>query len=149
MVIETKIKIDNFTFFLYKKKEEQKTLDQISAIAEFNVYDNTPREYKKTFKSKEIVTFAGMYYRNILALEDIFDFIALNEAIKGFAGNRYTSSKKYKITDYITANMIDSKGLKILKLTINDQELLLDKLECSILSAKFSKIIQKCDLWLG
>jgi len=149
MIIETKIKIDDFTFFLYKKKVEQKTLDQISAIAEFNVYDNSPKKHKRAYKSKEITTFGGMFYLGILILKDIFDFIALNEAIKGFAGNRYTSSKKYKITDYITANMIDSKGLKMLKLTMNDQELLLDKLECSILSAKFSKIIQKCDLWLG
>jgi len=136
-------KIDDFTVITFKKTE--KLNDQI-AVAQ-SIKNDKPTSYKFENKTREFTVFYQLGYKGILLTENLFYFIALIEAIKGFSANRFSDEKTYTINNNITAKMVQKDNLRYLKLELSKYTLFLDKLECSILGAQLSKIVQRCEAW--
>lgn len=88
----------------------------------------------------------GKYYR---VINDIFDFIDLIELLKAFVSNKLELSKEYQISDSFTAKIAQIDGNIRFKIHFKNYtySLFLTKFECNSLSAKFSKILQRCEAW--
>ena len=138
-----KFNINDFTVITTKKTEQLQ--DQI--IAPQGTKNGKPINYKVEHKTREFTIFHQLGFKGVLVADDIFDFIALIEAIKGFSYNRFSDEKTYTINNNISAKMVQKDNLRYLKLELSKHTLFLDKLACSILSAQLSKIVQKCEVW--
>jgi len=124
-------------------------------IGDFRVYTSKKAEKTKEQKIKEFSVFNGLnflekkdkkYYR---VISDIFVFIDLIEILKAFNNNKLNTNKVYKIADSFTAETVQKNGEFYLKIYFKNYSysLFLDKFECSSLAAKFSKILQRCEVW--
>ncbi len=137
------IEIGNFKVITRKQIEQLN--EQI--IVPYEIRNDKPANYTVNYKTREFTIFHQLSYKDILITEDLFNFIALIEAIKGFAGNRFMDGKTYIINKNISVKMTQQNKQKYLNLKFLRYSLYLDKLECSILSSQLSKIIQKCEAW--
>lgn len=101
------------------------------------------------FKQVDIFNKQTEKYEEVTS--NVFTFIDLIEILKGFAGNKLTLNKNYKIDDSFTGKIMSNKNnipqvtLGIKFKTLPDM-LFFDKFECSSLAAKFSKIFQRCKI---
>jgi len=147
-----RFKIDNF---IVKTTTKIIELDE-KIIAPSKVsYGGKPEEYKIKNKTKEVIIFDSLFfleneeekYYNVIS--DIFVFIDLIEILKAFNGNKLNTEKEYALSDKFTAKIAQQKGEITLKIhfTNYSNSLYLDKFECSTLAAKFSKILQRCEVW--
>jgi len=130
------------------------TDEKIIAPIELDKYSSKAKMGWKQ-KTKEITVFDGLYFKEksdkeyYLVISDIFTFIDFIEILKAFNGNKLNTSKEYKISDKFTAKTTQKDGDMFLKIHFKNysNNLYLDKFECSSLAAKFSKIIQRCEVW--
>lgn len=146
-----KFKIGNFIVSTEKKTEELS--EQIAVPTDLK--NGRPSDYKWEFKTRDITVFSGLnflnegdgkYYR---VISDLFDFIDLIEILRAFSSNKLDTKKVYEINNSFTAKTAQKNDKVSLKIhfTNYSNSLFLDKFECSLLAAKFSKILQKCEPW--
>jgi len=83
-----------------------------------------------------------------IVLSNLFDMIDLIELLRAFSGNRLNTKREYNINNKFTAKIAQKNGDITLKIHFNkfSNSLYLDKFDCSSLAAKFSKVIQKCEI---
>ena len=140
-------------FRVYTDKETEQLNEQIAVPT--SLKSGKPSEYKWQHKKREITVFSwlnllekkdGKHYR---VISDLFDFIDLIELLKSFTSNKLDTDKEYKIKDLFTAKTAQKNSKMSLKIHFKNYSysLYLDKFECSSLAAKFSKILQRCEVW--
>jgi len=142
-----------FNDFIVQTESKIIELDeQIIAPISIDSYSSKPKMGWK-YKTKEITIFKLCAIKNneqyYAVIFDIFIFIDFIEILKAFSGNKLNTSKEYHISNKFTARTAQKDGDMYLKIhfTNYSTNLYLDKFECSSLSAKFSKILQRCEAW--
>jgi hypothetical protein len=121
----------------------------------YDIDDFTVYTYRRTEEKREFTIFNGLnllekrnknYYR---VINNVFDFIDLIELLKAFNNNKLDTAKEYKISDCFTAKIVQkNKNMSLsIHFTNYSYKLFLDKFECASLAAKFSKILQRCEVW--
>jgi len=146
------IKFNDFIVQIESKTIE--TDEKIIAPVELERYSSKPKMGWK-YKTKEITIFDSLAFKNkadkkyYVVISDIFVFIDLVEILKAFNGNKLNTEKEYKISDKFTAKTAQKNGDMYLKIRFKNysNSLFLDKFECSSLAAKFSKILNRCEVW--
>lgn len=146
-----KFKIGDFTVLTTKKEDILDTFIFIPTA----IVDEKPGEYEQRYKTKEFTIFDGLNLleksdgKNYNVISDLFDFIDLIEVLKAFNGNKLDTDKEYQISDSFIAKTASAKGKMSLSIHFKNYsyKLYLDKFECSSLAAKFSKILQRCEVW--
>ena len=144
-------KIGDFRFYTKKITEQSNEQIAIPTTIKFG----KPTEYEMQYKTREITVFSalallekedGKYYQ---VIDDIFEVIDLIELLKAFSSNKLDTTKTYKIGNSFTAKIASKNGNMSLSILFAgySYKLYLDKFECNSLSAKFSKILQRCEAW--
>ena len=143
---------DNFKVFTTNTHEQ---LEETYFKPYFSKYGTKPEGYKEVHKIREFTVFNGLNFKEeqdgkfYRVINDLFDFIDLIEVLKAFTGNKLDTDKTYKISDRFTAKIVQ-KNQKIylsIHFTNYSNKLYLDKFKASSLSAKFSKILSRCEPW--
>lgn len=145
-------KIDNF---IIKTSSKIIELNEQIVIPSKISYSGKPEEYKFKNKTKEITIFKSLFFlekeekKYYSVISDIFVFIDLIEVLKAFNGNKLNTEKEYNLSDKFTAKIAQKDGNINLKIHFTNfsRSLHLDKFECSSLAAKFSKILNRCEVW--
>ncbi len=144
-----------FNDFIVKIDSRIIELDEkIIAPIELDKYNHKPKMGWKN-KTKEITIFGSLLFlenkdkKYYQVISDIFVFIDLIEVLKGYGGKRLEPKKEYNFSDKFTAKTVQKNGETFLKIHFKNysNSLYLDKFECSSLAAKFSKILQRCEVW--
>ena len=118
-------------------------------------YNKKPEDYEVKFKTKEITIFDSLLYiekedkKYYSVIQDTFVFIDLIEILKAFSNNKLNTKIEYNLSDKFTAKIAQKDGDITLKIHFKNfsNSLYLDKFKCSSLSAKFTKILQRCEAW--
>jgi len=147
-----KFKINNFIVKITKRKETLKQMMTEPLKLSYN--KSKIEEYKLVNRTREFTVFDNLillekndntYYQ---VINDVFDFIDMIEILKAYNSKKLDSDKEYKINNKFTAKVVQKNQKTSLKLHFKDYSysLYLDKFDCSSLAAKFSKILQKCEV---
>ncbi len=144
-------KIDNFIV-----ETENKTLYLDEKIPKpQSIEKGRTTDFKWKHKTKEITVFSSLSLfenedkKHYVVISDLFVFIDLIELLKAHNGNKLDTGKKYNFANIFKAKLSQEKGKITLQIHFKNHyaSLFLDKFECSILVAKFSKILQRCEAW--
>ncbi len=144
-------KIDDFFLKTEVKKEifEEKTTLPIKLS-----YQKTKvEEYELLNQFRRYTAFKSLSYResdseHYQVIDDLLDMIELVEMLKSFNGNKLNVHKAYTNPKFSAKVVIQEKEEPYLSIIFTnfDRSLNLDKFECAALAAKFSKILQKCEI---
>jgi len=147
-----KCQIDDF--IVYTEKKEELISDKY--YIQKNIEKSYGSGYEQTYcpKTRDITIFKCLDYletteqRYITLIDNIFDFIEIIEFMKGFSSNKLTTDKIYYRNNF-TITMSDISGIKKLNIKFkkNPNSFFLEKMECILLAAKFSKILSRCEAW--
>jgi hypothetical protein len=146
-----KYKINDFILVTGKRQE---TLEEQIAVPTEISYGKA-QNYGWKHKTREFTVFEQLnlfqkdeekYYQ---VINDLFDFIDFVEILKFFVNNKLDTSKTYQIGNSFTANVIPKDDTIKLKIHFTGWEYSMhfDKFESSSYIAKFSKALQRCELW--
>ena len=144
-----------FNDFRVYTTNAQEQLEETYFKPYFSKYGSKPEGYKETHKVREFTVFDGLNFKEesdkkfYRVIDDIFDFIDLIEILKAFTGNKLDIEKTYNPNNKFTAKIVQ-KNQKIslsIHFTNYSNKLYLDKFEANSLSAKFSKILSRCEPW--
>lgn len=134
------------------------TLDEQIAVPQ-SIKFGKLADYKWEYKTRDINIFKCLLVKSkneeekyYPLINDVFDFIDLIEALKGFSGSKLMFNKEYKPNDKFTAKIVQEDGITRLCITFFSPNYYkftyyFDKLECSMLAAKFSKVLQRVEAW--
>jgi hypothetical protein len=142
-------KIDNF--IVVTKEKIVETREKIIAPVDIDVGSRKKLIYAKVNKTKNINIFAGLGQKgdNRFLIDDLFLFIDFIEVLKAFANNKLNTDKEYNFNDKFTAKVVSKNKIFYLKIRFKKLsfDLFYDKFEATSLSAKFSKILSRCEAW--
>lgn len=132
-------------FYLLTESKTEQLSEQIAKPQKID--SGRPTNYNWEHKTRDFVMLDRLYYQKFLMLTDLFDFIDLIELLKAFANKKLDSNKEYKMNVHYSAQIVQKNGKVSLQLSIKGAKdsLFLDCFECIKLSAKFSKILAKCE----
>jgi hypothetical protein len=147
-------KIDNFIVFT-KIKTEIFEGKENKIFVPSGITNGRPSDFKSQQKKRDFVIFEKLQFLEFnkrkfyTVFSDLFVFIDLIEVMKAFNGNKLNTEKKYDFSDNFTARIAQKEGNITLEIHFKNysNSLYLDKFECSSLSAKFSKILSRCEAW--
>ena len=137
----------NFNDFTVIAKQKNKIYSDEKIAIPTEIKNGKPHNYEIKHKTKTYSIFTSVIYKNDVFIDDIFDFIDLVEILKAFSSNKLNPDKKYKFNNF-DAKLTKQKNVFYLHFEIKEEhKLYLDKFEATALAAKFSKILQKLDIF--
>jgi len=145
-------KIDN-NFLVITSRTTEKLKETI--IVPQTIQNGKPFDYKNIPKTREFTTFTKLRLLHegrqkfYAVITNIFNFIDLIEILKAYSSKKLDTENTYKPNDSFSAKVSQKNGKPSLEIRFKawDYSQFFDRIECNILAAKFSKILQRCEPW--